>query len=282
MNQVPTPSSPETLLERYARWRSSPLGAITERLEVQLVFELAGALEGKQVLDVGTGDGTYALEAARRGAKVTGIDLDPAMLAAARVRARSAGVAITFHEASAETLPFDDGSFDVVFAVTVLCFVSDADAAAREMTRVLAPGGRLVLGELGRFSAFALERRLRGWLGASSWERARFWSRSELEALVRAAGLDAVETRGAIFYPPSDRAARIAGPLDPLLTRLGAKGAAFLAQRADKTVPRARWARSQPRAHADRRRRSPTKSRTGTAASCVTTENPTSAAIDRS
>jgi len=56
------------IAETYARWRASPLGSITERVETEVVFALTGQLAGKRVLDVGTGDGTYAVEAAWRGA----------------------------------------------------------------------------------------------------------------------------------------------------------------------------------------------------------------------
>lgn len=227
-------TEPMVAASTYARWRQTTLGEITERVEERVVFDLAGSLRARSVLDVGTGDGTYAIEAARRGAKVTGIDVDPAMLAAARSRSESSSVSVALREARAEALPFDDGAFDVVLAATVLCFASDARGAVREMARVLAPGGRLVLGELGRFSVWAAERRVRGWLGASTWKRARFWSQRELAELARDAGLHVVETRGSIFYPPLDVAARLGASLEPLLTRLRAPGAVFLALAADK------------------------------------------------
>jgi ubiquinone/menaquinone biosynthesis C-methylase UbiE len=191
-------------------------------------------LAGKRVLDVGTGDGTSALAAASRGAVVTGLDVDPAMLDAARARAERRGLTISLRTGRAEALPFDDGSFDVVLAVTVLCFVSDAPTAVGEMARVLAPGGRLVLGELGRFSIWAAERRVRGWLGARTWRRAHFWSRGELVRLVERAGVRVAEVRGSVFFPPSELAARAVAPLEPFLTRVRAPGAAFLALAADK------------------------------------------------
>lgn len=153
-------TEPTICAATYARWRASTLGRITERVEVGVVLGLAGQLAGKRVLDVGTGDGTYALEAAAWGAVVTGIDLDPVMLAAARTRAKERGLSATFETGRAEALPFADGTFDVVLAVTVLCLVSDARIAAREMARLLAPGGRLVIGELGRYSIWAAERRV--------------------------------------------------------------------------------------------------------------------------
>ncbi|MBI2392354.1 MAG: class I SAM-dependent methyltransferase [Deltaproteobacteria bacterium] len=223
-----------SLAASYARWRSSPLGAITERVEERVVFELAGPLQGRRLLDVGTGDGTYAIEAARRGAEVTGLDVDQAMLAAARARSASGGVTLTLREGRAEALPFEDDGFDVVLAVTVLCFAADATTAVREMARVLRPGGRLVLGELGRFSLWAAERRVRGWLGSGTWRRARFWSRADLATLAREAGLHAVEVRGSVFFPPSPVAARLVAPFEPTLTRIHAPGAAFLALAAYK------------------------------------------------
>jgi len=91
-----------------------------------------------------------------------------------------------------------------------------------------------VLGELGRFSVWAAERRVRGWLGASTWRRAQFWSRGELATLAQGAGLHAANVRGSVFFPPSSLAARLVAPVEPLLTRLHAPGAAFLALAADK------------------------------------------------
>lgn len=230
--------------ETYARWRASSLGGITERVEIDLVFALAGRLADRCVLDVGTGDGTYAIEAASRGAVVTGLDSDQGMLDAAGRRAAERRLCVTFRRGRAEALPFDDRSFDVVLAVTVLCFVPDAITAVHEMARVLAPGGRCVLGDLGRFSVWAAERRVRGWLGAKTWRRAHFWSRHELVNLVEATGLEADGVRGAVFFPPSGALARALAPVDPFLTRLQAPGAAFLAIAADKPESRPRKATS--------------------------------------
>ena len=78
----------------YEHWRATPLGRLTEQAELRLVFDLAGSLAGKRVLDVGTGDGAYAIEAAVRGAEVTAIDSSPEMLDAARSRAARRGVSL--------------------------------------------------------------------------------------------------------------------------------------------------------------------------------------------
>ena len=227
-------TEPVVTAQTHARWRATTLGGIIERVETNVVLDLLGSLQGRHVLDVGTGDGAYALQCAARGAIVTALDLEQEMLDAARARALARGVNVTLRRGRAERLPFDDRSFDVVLGVTVLCFVPDAEVAVREMARVLKPRGRLILGELGRYSVWAAERRVRGWLGAATWRRAQFWSRTDLEALARKAGLRVIDVRGSVFFVPNGLAARLVAPFEPLLTRLRAPGAAFLALAADK------------------------------------------------
>ena len=122
------------------------------------------------------------------------------MLAAARSRVGGAACGAKFVQGRLEQLPFREASFDLVAAITVLCFVPDAGGAVREMARVLRPGGRLVLGELGRWSWWAAIRRVRGWLGSSTWAAARFRTGAELKSLVRQAGLSITATRGRVYY----------------------------------------------------------------------------------
>ena len=212
----------------YTSWRRTPLGAITEALEQRLLLGLLGDPAGRQILDIGCGDGALACTLAARGAVVTGVDPDPTMLAAARGRAERAGILTTFVAGSVDRLPFPDASFDVVVAVTVLCFVPDAAGAVREMARVLRPGGRLVIGELGRWSVWALIRRLRGWRGSATWRAARFRSAPELRTLFTSADVPVDAVRGAVYYPPLGSLARAMARADPLLGRLTTFGAAFL------------------------------------------------------
>lgn len=222
---VPTAIGPKG----YADWRATSLGVITEEIEQRLMLGMMGMLAGARLLDVGCGDGALVYAAAARGAEATGLDPDPAMLAAARSRATNAGLAATFLEGRAERLPFPDASFDVVASITVLCFVSDAAGAVREMARVLRPGGRLVLGELGRWSLWAALRRARGWLGSKTWRTARFRTAGELRALAEQAGLSVTALRGAVYYPPMGLLARAMAPLDSSLGRRTTFGAAFIA-----------------------------------------------------
>jgi ubiquinone/menaquinone biosynthesis C-methylase UbiE len=236
MTTAPTTIGPEV----YESWRATSLGVVTEAIEQRLILDLMGNIEGAYILDVGCGDGALVCAAASRGAEVTGVDPDPAMLAAARTRADKDGITAAFLEGRIERLPFPDAAFDVVVSITVLCFVPDASAAVREMARVLRPGGRLALGELGRWSLWAAIRRLRGWLGAAPWKRARFRTADELRALAEQAGLSVTAIRGAVFYPPVGLFARALAPLDSWLGRLTTVGAAFIALSAVPVAERAR------------------------------------------
>ena len=220
--------------ESSRSWCASVLGRTTERLENRLIRELLGDLEGRLFLDVGCGAGALLVAAAAQGAHATGVDPSRAMVAAARERARSSGVTVSVILGSGERLPFPDGSFDRVTAITVLCFVPDPGTLVREMARVIAPGGRLVIGELGRWSLWAARRRIRGWLGDAFWRAARFRTAPELCALLEKAGLVVKRVRGAIYYPPWGWAAWLLSPLDPKLGELTRFGAAFLAVAADR------------------------------------------------
>jgi ubiquinone/menaquinone biosynthesis C-methylase UbiE len=225
------------LPESYARWRGSRLGRITDTLEERLLLELLGPVDRYDVLDVGCGDGALAFTLSRRGAKVTGLDADRRMLAAAHVRAEAESLGLALVHGRAEALPFLNETFDRVVAVTVPCFVREADRAIAEMARVLKPGGRLVIGELGQWSLWAAIRRIRGWLDASTWRAARFRTAGELKRLLEKHGLVVRETRGSVYYPPWGAAASLMAPFDPWLGRRTMAGAAFIAVSAAKPIP---------------------------------------------
>ena len=102
----------------------------------------AGLRQGERVLDVACGTGIVTRLAADRVApdgKVSGLDLNPAMLSVARSVAQSSGRPINWYESSAEAMPLPDGSFDVVFCQLGLMFIADRRAAVREMRRVRSP-----------------------------------------------------------------------------------------------------------------------------------------------
>jgi len=221
--------------DTYAAWRISSLGEIVESLEHRLILRMTGPLRGRTVLDVGCGDGTLAAVFAGDGAaRVVGCDPDARMIARARARAGSGGNRLDLAIARSQCLPFPDASFDVVTCITVLAFVPDANAAIAEMARVLRPGGKLVIGDLNKWSYWAARRRIRSWLGAKLWRGARFRTARQLAAMLRDAGLVVDATAGAIFFPPWTALARLCAPCDAQLGNATTLGAAFVAVQAEK------------------------------------------------
>lgn len=121
----------------------APFEALTTPTAAVLV-DFAGIRPGQHVLDVGTGTGVVAITARRAGAKVTGLDLTPELLARAKENASIAEVDdIAWKEGDAENLPFPDAGFDVVTSQFGHMFAPRPDVATKEMLRVLKPGGIL-------------------------------------------------------------------------------------------------------------------------------------------
>src|SRR5882762_745427 len=115
---------------------------------VEGVVQRAGLQAGEQVLDLGTGTGAVAIQAASlvgAAGHVTGVDISRKMLALARGRAVALGLRnATFREGRAEAISGDSSCCDVLLASLSLMYVIDRAAAAREIARVLRPGGRFV------------------------------------------------------------------------------------------------------------------------------------------
>ena len=199
-----------------------------------MLLELMGDPDGRHILDVGCGEGALAVSLRQRGARVTAVDPNWRMLVEARSRARTEDCSIHLVEAAGQQLPFATAGFDVVLAKTVLCFVDEAQAMVDEMARVLRPGGRLVIGELHRWSSWAAQRRLRAWFGSALWRRGRFRTAGELRRLALTSGLDVEIIRGAVYYPRLTAVAQALARYDRRLAHLTTFGAAFLALAAVK------------------------------------------------
>jgi ubiquinone/menaquinone biosynthesis C-methylase UbiE len=110
------------------------------------------------VADLACGTGTMSVLMAEMGHQVRGIDLSPEMVRRAVAKAAPFGSSIVIAAADASEPPFEDGSFDVVFARHILWTLPDPTAALRRWARLLRPGGRLVLVE-GRWGLEAADGR---------------------------------------------------------------------------------------------------------------------------
>jgi len=112
-------------------------------------IKMAALKPGQRVLDVGCGPGSLTIPAARkvgRAGHAAGIDASPEMIAVASRKAKKQGLDIDFRVAPVESLPFEDGEFDVVLSSLMLHHLPD-DLKAQglaEILRVLKPGGRLI------------------------------------------------------------------------------------------------------------------------------------------
>jgi ubiquinone/menaquinone biosynthesis C-methylase UbiE len=132
---------------QQATWASGDFAVIGTTLQLvgESLCEAAEVEAGSKVLDVACGNGNAALAAAHRFCKVTGLDYVPALLARAAERAAAERLSIDFVEGDAEALPFADASFDAVLSTFGVMFAPDQRRSARELCRVVRPGGTIAL-----------------------------------------------------------------------------------------------------------------------------------------
>lgn len=136
-----------TVQEGYSLWADvyDQGNALIELDEWRTEPMLAG-LDGGHALDVGAGTGRYALRLARMGFQVTAVDPNAEMLEVAKKSAAAEGLDVELIQAGLdETLPVDDGQYDLAVCALVLCHVADLGIAAREFHRALKPGGLVLI-----------------------------------------------------------------------------------------------------------------------------------------
>ena len=105
---------------------------------------------GLNVLDVGCGEGCISELLARRGCNVWGVDRSAEAVKTAAECAVENGLAIDYRVGSAEKLPYEDATFEVVVCIDVLEHVTDVPKVVREMARVLMPGGFFLFDSINR------------------------------------------------------------------------------------------------------------------------------------
>jgi len=128
-------------------WGNGPYQNITETLVDihDLLVDRLDPKEGDAWLDLACGTGAMSERAAREGASVTGVDLAPALIETAKERAAGQGLSIDYRVGDCEKLDLEDGAFDIASSTCGVMFAPDHEATARELARVVKPGGRIGL-----------------------------------------------------------------------------------------------------------------------------------------
>ncbi len=186
----------------YERWYASSLGRCYGASMEAVLSPWLSSSKAKRVLDVGCGPGLAAERLFTPDAEVWGLDCSLEMAYRARARSEKTGVPRFIVVGSVASLPFQDGTFDLVSCVNCLEFVEDRHRAFREIARVLAPTGRAVLAVLNRRSLWEITRRLRRPVSRTSYYDGRFFGEQELRDHCAAAGLDVDDCRSAVHFPP--------------------------------------------------------------------------------
>jgi ubiquinone/menaquinone biosynthesis C-methylase UbiE len=147
LDKPATPDFAAIKQRQQATWACGDYAVVGTSLQIvgETLAEAADICAGERVLDVAAGNGNATLAAARRFAHVTSTDYVASLLDKGRGRAKAEALPVTFQVADAEALPFADASFDAVLSTFGVMFAPDQATAAREMWRVVKPGGRIGL-----------------------------------------------------------------------------------------------------------------------------------------
>ncbi|MFT9459972.1 MAG: class I SAM-dependent methyltransferase [Acetobacter orientalis] len=145
-------TEPETthaarIVAQFTRW-AEPFADLPVHAEAESMAQTLAACAitpGMSVLDVACGPGIVACALAQAGAQVTGIDVTPAMLAQGRQRAERMGVAVTYHCADGQNLPFEESCFERVVTRYSFHHLLQPAKVLAEMVRVCRPGGLVIV-----------------------------------------------------------------------------------------------------------------------------------------
>ena len=166
----------------YENWYETPLGRHVDREELALLRRLVAREARRLVVEVGAGTGHVARVFARDGARVLAVEPSRAMRSVGV--ARSAGLPIEWVAAYGESLPLRSRVADGALIVATLEFVSDPRRVLAEASRVVRPGGWLLVGWLEARSSWVAAYRLAADRGEAPWTAARFFTREKLIELV--------------------------------------------------------------------------------------------------
>lgn len=166
----------------------------------------AGELAGKTVLDVGCGGGLLAEEFAKAGAHVTGIDLSPVAVEAAKRHANESNLSIDYKVGSPQALSKEQNAFDIIVCAEVLEHVDDLNAFLKDTLSMLRPGGLFFFGTINktiraRFLALFVAEDLLGMVPRGTHDYNRFVRPSTLKDILEANSVEMMELKGMSYDP---------------------------------------------------------------------------------
>ena len=182
--------------ELYDNWFKTPTGNKVFELELKMLFDLIKPFQAMRMLDVGIGTGIFALEFARKGVEISGIDPSEKMIEIAT------GRGLNVRTGSGEDIPFEDNLFDVVLSMTSMEFSHNQDKFVSEMVRVAKPAGVVVVAVLNLFSFYGIDRRFKGLFKKTVFADAHFYNFWELKRLLER-HLSSVEVTSSVFFNPN-------------------------------------------------------------------------------
>ena len=189
--------------DKYDSWFDSEPGKTIFVMEVECLQPLLHSYP-PPYLEVGVGSGRFA--------QALGIEygVDPSSTLLEKAQSRH----IKVQKAIGEKLLFLNGSFGGVLIALTLCFVDDPAQVLREVSRVLIPGGGLVLGLILKDSPWAEFYSSKGKEGHPIYSKARFFSRNEVENLLHQSGFDLLQYRSVLVQPPGQSSYHYEQPVD--------------------------------------------------------------------
>ena len=188
----------------YDEWYTTPVGKFIDRIETELAFELLPPKEGWKVLDAGCGTGNFTFKLARRGCRVTGIDVSRPMLQRAKRKMESCELEsikeqVDFAKMDINDLAFADASFDAIYSMSAFEFIDEPERAFSQLWWVLKPGGNLLIGTINGDSSWGRAYRKKAYADPQSvFNHANFKTRTEIENLNQTHLLNSAEC---LFIP---------------------------------------------------------------------------------
>ncbi|MCD4785774.1 MAG: class I SAM-dependent methyltransferase [Candidatus Eremiobacteraeota bacterium] len=165
------------IAQQYNSWYEDPVNRCMDRQEKAAVTDaLKGTGYRANLLEVGCGTGHWTEFFLSKGFQTTGLDISDEMLRVARSKEMKSA---HFIQGDAHKLPFEDETFDICAAITLLEFVDDPRKVISQMYRVTRPGGRIIMGVLNKYSIVGIRRMLKP--GKTIFSDAHFFSFRELQ-----------------------------------------------------------------------------------------------------